>query len=154
MPVAELLLKYCTIEDEENSRLRIRVYGQNMDPKQFLHAKCYIFMGHDNDDNGLAYGIIGSSNFTEKGLLENAELNFLETDPMKVTAPMSEYSPTKSHLTWFEEKWEQSVPWNGKFIKDILKPTPVGKKAAKAIEKVAEPLTPYELYIKLLQMKA
>ena len=153
MPVAELLLKYCNIEDEEKSQLRIRVYGQNMDPKQFLHAKCYIFMGHDSDANGLAYGIIGSSNFTEKGLSENAELNFLETDPMKVTSPMSEYSPTKSHLTWFKEKWDLSVPWNGKFIKDILKPAPVGKKAAKAIEHKEDPLTPYELYIKLLQMK-
>ena len=153
MPVAQLLLKYCTIEDEENSQVRIRVYGQNMEPKQFLHAKCYIFMGHDNEDNGVAYGIIGSSNFTEKGLLENAELNFLETDSKKVTAAMSEYSPTKSHLTWFQEKWDLSVPWNGKFIKDILKPAPVGKKAVKATAKVSEPLTPYELYIKLLQMK-
>ena len=39
MPVAELLLKYCKIEDEENSQLRIRIYGQDMEPKQFLHAK-------------------------------------------------------------------------------------------------------------------
>ena len=153
MPVAEMLLKYCKIEDEANSQLRIRIYGQDTEPKQFLHAKCYVFMGHDNDGNGLAFGIIGSSNFTEKGLQENAELNYLETDPMKVTAPMSEYSPTKSHVTWFNEKWEQSIPWNGKFIKDILKPAPVGKKAVKVVEKETAPLTPYELYIKLLQMK-
>ena len=155
MPVAQLLLKYCSIEDEENSKLRIRIYGQNMEPKQFLHAKCYIFMGHDKDDTShpIAYGIIGSSNFTEKGLKENAELNFLETDPHKVVSDTHEYSDSKTHRVWFEEKWEQSVPWNGKFIKDILKPAPVGKKAAKAIENVAEPLTPYELYIKLLQMK-
>ena len=151
--VAEMLLKYCDVEDEENSQLRIRVYGQDMVPKQFLHAKCYIFMGHDNGDNKVAYGIIGSSNFTEKGLLENAELNYLETDPMKVTASVSDYYTSKSHLTWFQEKWDLSVPWTGKFIKDILKPAPVGKKATKAIEHNTEPLTPYELYIKLLQMK-
>lgn len=153
IPVAELLLKYCTIEDEENSQLRIRVYGQNTEPKQFLHAKCYIFTGRDSDGSGLALGIVGSSNFTEKGLQENAELNSLETDPMRVTSPVTEFSTTKSHLTWFMEKWEQSVPWNGKFIKDILKPAEVGKKAEKAIEKTEEPLTPYELYIKLLMMK-
>ena len=80
-PVAQLLLKYCNIDDEENSQLRIRVYGQNLTPKEFLHAKCYIFMGHDADNNGLAFGLIGSSNFTEKGLLENAELNYLVFPP-------------------------------------------------------------------------
>lgn len=152
-PVAQLLLQYCNIEDEENSQLRIRVFGQDLTPKQFLHAKCYIFIGKDNGDNSVAYGIIGSSNFTEKGLQENAELNYLETDPMKVTAPISEHYNSKSHLTWFQEKWEQSVPWTGKFIKEILQPAPVGKKAVEVIKNAATPLTPYELYIKLLQMK-
>ena len=153
LPVAELLLKYCNIEDEDNAQLRIRVFGQDLSPKQFLHAKCYIFMGRDNGDNSVAYGIIGSSNFTEKGLQENAELNFLETDPMKVTAPISDFYNSKSHLTWFEEKWGMSVPWTGKFIKEILQPAPIGKKAVKEIKSAEKPLTPYELYIKLLQMK-
>ena len=154
-PVAQLLLKYCNIEDEENSQLRIRVYGQNLTPKEFLHAKCYIFMGHDKDDNGLAFGLIGSSNFTEKGLLENAELNYLETNPQIITAPMNEYSPSKSHLTWFEEKWALSEPWNGKFIKNILLPAPVAKIPVppEEIKPNDKSLTPYELYIKLLQMK-
>lgn len=40
---------------------------------QFLHAKCYIFLGGDSDK-----GIIGSSNFTQKGLEDNNELNVLE----------------------------------------------------------------------------
>lgn len=151
-PVAQLLLKYCNIDDEENSQLRIRVYGQNLTPKEFLHAKCYIFMGHDADNNGLAFGLIGSSNFTEKGLLENAELNYLETNPQIVTAPTSEYSPSKSHLTWFEEKWALSTPWNGRFIKNILLPSPIAKKPA-VNKRVNSALTPYELYIKLLQLK-
>lgn len=155
LPVAELLLKYCNIEDEENSQFRIRVYGQDTAPKQFLHAKCYIFIGHDKDDsdNPLAFGIVGSSNFTEKGLKENAELNYLETDPMRIVSDKSILIPSKSHKVWFEEKWELSVPWNGKFIKDILKPAPVGEKASTIIAQSVAPLTPYEVYIKLLQSK-
>ena len=152
LSVAELLLKYSSIDEEDDSQIRIRIYGQNQDPPQFLHAKCYIFLGHDDSGQGLAFGIVGSSNFTEKGLNDNAELNYLETMPSIVTSPENEYS-TKSHLTWFKEMWDNSVPWTGKFIKDILTPAPVGKKAKEAIKKETSPLTPHELYIKLLQMK-
>lgn len=167
-PTAELIQKYCsvrkyehvrgdyaiidnseTIEDQDDSQIQIRVFGQK-DPvhKQFLHAKCYIFLGL-----GEADGIIGSSNFTEKGLEDNAELNYLETQNSIVTAPLTEYSNSKSHKVWFEEKWEQSEPWNGKFLQ-ILSTAPVGKPEPKPDpESQCEVLTPYELYIKLLQYK-
>lgn len=158
-PIAELIQQYCKIEGEGNhedhveSQIQIRVYGQD-DPanRQFLHAKCYIFLGE-----GEADGIIGSSNFTEKGLEDNAELNYLETQNSIVTAPLSEYSNSKSHKVWFEEKWEQSVPWNGKFLQ-ILSAAPVGQPKPE-VEPEAESavdspqLTPYELYIKLLHTK-
>lgn len=153
LPVAELLLNYCKIEDEDNSQIRIRVYGQDQNPKKFLHAKCYIFKGNDKDGDKLAYGIVGSANFTQKGLEENAELNYLETDRMRVEG---EAEGLKSHVTWFNELWDDALPWNGKFIKEILTPAPVGKKAKEKIEKEKAEgaiLTPYELYIKLLQMK-
>lgn len=143
--VVELLLKYMDPNDESNSQLRVHVYGQGKE-KQFLHAKCYIFLG---SGCGFAHGIVGSSNFTQKGLEENAELNYLETDAMRVACPISPYINSKSHLTWFEEKWKNSEPWTGKFIQ-ILKggisnqpivPIP--------IQNIA--LTPYEVYIRLLQ---
>ena len=167
-PTAELIQKYCcvrkydhpvgdniiaknveTIEEQDDSQIQLRVFGQK-DPvhKQFLHAKCYIFLGP-----GEADGIIGSSNFTEKGLEDNAELNYLETQNSIVTSPLTEYSNSKSHKVWFEEKWEQSVPWNGKFLQ-ILSAAPVGKRVPKPEpEPQCEELTPYELYIKLLQTK-
>ena len=122
--VATTLLKYCNLEDENNSQVQIRVYGQNQNPVQFLHAKCYIFLGEDSK------GIIGSSNFTQKGLEGNAELNYLETNSMVVTAVPNEYSKEKGHNYWFDEKWSLSQPWTGKFIKEILLKSPVGKKAA------------------------
>lgn len=132
--VAQLLIDYSD-KDETKSQIQVRVYGKEGEDK-FLHAKCYIFLG-----TGFAKGVIGSSNFTEKGLLENAELNYLETNTLVVTAPDNHYANTKSHLTWFNEKWDEGEPWNGIFI-DIIFTTP--GRAPKA-------LAPYEVYIRLLE---
>lgn len=144
--VVDLLLKYCTPESE-NSKFQIRIYGQG-EVEQFLHAKCYIFKGPED-----AIGLIGSSNFTQKGLEDNAELNYLETDGLRVSSTQVAVANTKSHLMWFNEKWEQSVPWNKIFLEEVLKPSPIGKKVIE--EKVApeqlKELTPYEVYIKFLQ---
>lgn len=72
-----LLLTYC-----ESGKIQIRFYTKNADNKEeFLHSKCYIFFGTSN-----SFGIIGSSNFTQKGLSGNSELNYLETDPVRITA--------------------------------------------------------------------
>lgn len=137
--VVQLLLEYMDPVDEDNSQIRVHVYGQG-EPKQFLHAKCYIFLGR-----GYAKGIVGSSNFTQKGLEENAELNYLETQNSVVIAPDTKYSNSKSHLTWFNEKWEQSVQWTGAFIKIL------GGNANPIEVSDSNVLTPYEVYIRLLQ---
>ncbi|MFZ4724529.1 MAG: helicase-related protein [Paludibacter sp.] len=145
--VVDLLLLYCNAENE-NSKFQIRIYGQGA-VEQFLHAKCYIFKGIDD-----ACGLIGSSNFTLKGLDDNAELNYLETDPTRVAATQIAVTNQKSHLIWFNEKWEQSVPWNQIFLEEVLKPSPIGKKAIEEKETEDEQtkeLTPYEIYIKFLQ---
>lgn len=134
--VAKLLVDFSNPEDEDNSQIRVRVYGKKGEDK-FLHAKCYIFLGQ-----GFAKGIIGSSNFTEKGLQENAELNYLETNTLVVSAADNAYTNTKSHLTWFMEKWEEGEPWTGVFIQ-IINTLPGTS--------TPQPLTPYEVYIRLLQ---
>ena len=43
--VAQLLLDNINPDDEDVSKIRIRVYGQDTKEKHFLHAKCYIFTG-------------------------------------------------------------------------------------------------------------
>ncbi len=147
--VVRTILKYTKIKDEENSQFKIRVYGQDSQDKQFLHAKCYIFTGPS-----IGHGIVGSSNFTERGLEDNAELNYLETNSFSVVATPSPYSSSKSHLTWFNEMWGKSVPWTGKFIMEILEPSPIGKKVKEQIRQESaqiSPLSPYEVYIKYLQ---
>lgn len=147
--VVRTILQYSNIEYEENSQFRIRVYGQEGKEKRFLHAKCYIFTGP-----GIGHGIVGSSNFTERGLEDNAELNYLETNSLTVVAAPSSYSSSKSHLTWFNEMWDKSVAWTGKFIVEILGPSPIGKKVKKQMQEEAartSELSPYEVYIKYLQ---
>ena len=143
--VVQLLADHINSNDEDKAQLRVHVYGQR-EPKQFLHAKCYIFLGR-----GFAHGIIGSSNFTQKGLEENAELNYLETENSVVIAPDSIYSNSKSHLTWFMEKWNESDPWTGKFIQILTGgTTPPPVDGPDVIVETAG-LTPYEVYIRLLQ---
>lgn len=138
----QFLLDNCS--EEENSKVQIRVFrnNENEDTK-FLHSKCYIFAG-DND----AVGIIGSSNFTLKGLQDNAELNYVETDWLRIV-PETGNSYKKSHTMWFEEKWQNSQPWNKTFLEQILRTSPIALK----IKKENECLSPYEIYIKYLQLQ-
>lgn len=148
-----LLLKFCT--DEDDSKIQIRIFHKNEeDTTQFLHSKCYIF---DGLNAGKGYGLIGSSNFTEKGLQGNAELNYLETDVTKVLSdtPIPNH---KTHVQWFNEKWNISEPWNQEFLEQVLKQAPITKRVIdnqneKPENELVEPFTPYELYIKLLQIK-
>ncbi len=143
-----LLLDYCT--DDENSKIQIRVYRKNEnDETQFLHSKCYIF---DGRQKGIGIGIVGSTNFTQKGLQGNAELNYIETAPNQVLS-LDAIPGNKSHLLWFNEKWEISEPWNKQFLEQILKTAPITEEVEKERESEQLPFTPYELYIKLLQIK-
>ena len=50
--------------------------------------------------------------------------------------------------------WDKSIPWTGKFIIEILEPSPIGKKVRaqmKQEEAKTSELSPYEVYIKYLQ---
>ena len=160
----DLLLTHCkhTETDDDGQeievgtgRIEVNKYTEDKNGKDvFLHSKCYIFMGSKS-----SFGIIGSSNFTRNGLTQNAELNYLETNGMIITAEPKEGSPSKGHRIWFDEKWEQSAPWTNEFVNEIVKPSPIGRevnrerKQRQKEEEVAAtaPFTPYELYIKLLQ---
>ena len=138
--VVKLLLNYCT--DDENSKIQVRVFRKNENEEtQFLHSKCYIFNGKD-----VSIGIIGSSNFTQKGLEGNSELNYLETTRQIVKYPVE--GNLKGHIGWFNEKWEISEVWNQTF-EEILKESPLAPPPTKPT--ISELTTPYQVYIKFLQ---
>ncbi len=148
------LLKYLDKKD----KIEIHIYKRNAnDESQFLHSKCYIFLDNANEE---AAGIIGSSNFTENGLNDNAELNYLESNWNCVGAKGSQKH--KTHEQWFNEKWDLSEDWSKEFLEQVLRPSPIGQKVEKDNKEnstdsnsIAESrtLTPYENYIKLLQDK-
>ena len=149
-----LLLDYC--QKEEDSKIQIKIYRKDENNEtQFMHSKCYIF---DGTASNIGHGIIGSSNFTQKGLEGNAELNYMETDWFRVASRDSSNPMQKSHVMWFEEKWAISEWWNEIFLEQILLTAPITKKVkeekeARNLSKLSDDFTPYELYIKLLQIK-
>lgn len=148
---ANLLMNYCN----EEKKIEVHIFKLNEDDeKQFFHSKCYIFMGL----NGKTFGIVGSSNFTQKGLEGNSELNYLDTDTPHITAEPNQYSPFKGHIQWFNEKWALSEDWTKEFVVEIQN-SPVGKEAKKTpynpvnLPPVADScvlLSPYETYLKFL----
>ena len=151
-PLIDLLFKYCKANPDD-SKLKIRIYKRDSEGNaQFLHSKCYVFT--DNADE--AVGIIGSSNFTQKGLEGNAELNYVETDARIVNFIPSQGSNLLGHTYWFNEMWQQSEDWNGEFINGILSKAPVAidnpnnPDNQSYVDKQDE-ITPYEVYIKYLQ---
>lgn len=141
---AKLFLDYA---DGVNPKVQIRLYDKDENGnKQLLHSKCYIFKGVND-----SYGIIGSSNFTEKGLQSNAELNYLETDSTRVMATPKPGSNQKGHDCWFENMWKHAEDWTKEFLVQLRK-SKVGTKAAEPDVMPEKPqLTPYEVYIKYLQ---
>ncbi|MBR4677740.1 MAG: DEAD/DEAH box helicase family protein [Bacteroidales bacterium] len=139
--VINLLLQHC-----ESGKIEIHIFKTNEDDeRQFFHSKCYIFTSESCKTK--AYGIIGSSNFTEKGLQGNSELNYFESVPHIVRYGVEDN--IKGHVGWFEEKWAQSQDWTKEFLEQVLKPS---KPVDIINTENAEPtLTPYEVYIKYLQ---
>ena len=101
--VIHFLKQHC-LSDFDASRIQVKMCHTNSEgEEQFLHAKCYIFLG-----NQFSKGIIGSSNFTQKGLEGNSELNYLEWDNVKVMAKPDEFNSAKGHNCWFEERWGEA----------------------------------------------
>lgn len=122
----------------DEKKLEVRVCR-----KPFLHAKTYIFGTYESES---PVGIIGSSNFTGKGLQlikdgGNAELNAVETEPRIVSYIPQNESQQYGHLSWFDLFWnsEHVEPWSGNFSK-ILRDSPVGDLT----------FGPYDTYIKTL----
>lgn len=127
----------------------------NDDKSRFFHSKSYIFTS-PNGSEAKAYAIVGSSNFTKMGLMGNSELNYLENEVFRVAATSIPYPNQKSFVMWFEEKWERSEDWTREFMEEVLNGTPVGERPKIKAPIAKTPniqLTPYELYIKLLQTK-
>ena len=154
--VVQLLVD--NVKDKDNEKFQIHIYRPDGELKnQFLHSKCYVFKGYDKEDErAVGYGIIGSTNFTQRGMEDNSELNVLEVEPNNIIT-INESTKDKTHLQWFEEKWKDSVSWEEEFLLQVtqskMAPTiHVPEPEPEPTEDTIEPFTPYEQYIKLLQI--
>lgn len=109
------------IEWISTKKLEIRAYKEGG-----LHAKLYIMTFKDGDRD-IGRVITGSSNFTQKGLVENLEFNVELKN-------RSDYEYAKQR---FEELWRNSVDVSEKFVNTINK-------------FINDAIKPYELYLKFL----
>jgi hypothetical protein len=119
--IEEGILKF--VEWISTGKLEIRAY-----PERNLHAKLYI-MTFKEGDRDVGRVITGSSNFTQKGLVENLEFNVELKN-------RSDYEYAKKK---FEELWEKSVEVSEKFVQTIKNKTFIN-----------DSITPYQLYLKFL----
>jgi len=119
--VDEGILKF--VEWISTGKLKIRAYN-----KRKLHAKLYI-MTFKEGDRDAGRVITGSSNFTQKGLVENLEFNVELKN-------RNDYDYAKKK---FEELWENSVEVSEKFVETIKNKTFIN-----------DSISPYQLYLKFL----
>jgi len=154
IPAVQLLLEFCKEQHEgrNDPKIEIRIFksldGED-DKRQFFHSKCYIFYGE-----GKAFGIIGSSNFTGKGLQENSELNYLETVPQIITAKPDGINRSKGHISWFEEKWTLASDWTKTFLEEVLKKSAIGIESEKTkgqTRPLPESIQPLEYQLSAVQ---
>ena len=127
---AESLIK-TLIEMITEKRMKVRVFTKGR-----LHAKAYIFdyTNPTPTDNGIA--IIGSSNLTLSGIIDNTEMNVLVYDKAN---PIIEGSGNHAALVeWFNELWEESEDFNAYLMEEL--------KQSWAVADV----TPYDIYMKTL----
>ena len=98
----------------KEGKIDIKIYNEDR-----MHAKLYLFIKKPEliqqwkqtqaiyESPGVA--IIGSANFTEKGLTTNKELNLLITD-VRAICELNE---------WFDKLWDSSLPFSEKLLKII-----------------------------------
>lgn len=103
--------------------LRARQIQARIYTRAKFHAKAHILKGKDE---AMDYGLIGSSNFTRPGLMENVELNLL-TDEAAQIASLKE---------WFERLWKDAES--------------VAPELLKVIDRHLRAFTPFEVWAKAL----
>jgi superfamily II DNA or RNA helicase len=73
----------------------------------FFHGKCFLGVVPENGKVRRGVAVVGSSNFTHGGLVQNRELNMLSTDREVVTELMQ----------WFQEMWDCARDYKQEFLR-------------------------------------
>lgn len=106
----------------EEGKLRVKIYTKGR-----LHSKAYIFdYGPKRYEKGTA--IIGSSNLSFSGLVDNTELN----------AVLAGNANHERMSQWFSELWKNSEPFNKELLTEVDRSWALNQ------------VRPYDVYIKTL----
>jgi len=77
--------------------------------KRKLHAKLYLFVSNGGEFSSPGVAMVGSSNFTKKGLTENKELNVV----------LSSREAVEYLNKWFDDLWDEAIDFSEDMIKII-----------------------------------
>lgn len=115
-------------DDLSSGRLQMRIH-----PTKNLHAKFYLCLPHDHNENSDGWVIMGSSNISDSGL------GLTIAPRYELNVAMKDYDDVKYCLDEFNKLWEESVPLTDADIEKCREKTYLGYQP-----------TPYEIYIKVL----
>lgn len=124
--VEEGILQMC--QDLIDRRLQMRIHDQKN-----LHAKFYLCLPDDYNENTDGWVIMGSSNISESGL------GISQSPRYELNVAMKDYDDVNYCHNEFKILWEKSIPLSAEDIEKFKDKTYLGYQP-----------TPYELYIKVL----
>ena len=124
--VEEGILQLC--EDLATGKVEMRI-----DKMKNLHAKFYLCLPENHNENTDGWVIMGSSNISESGL------GIIQPPRYELNVAMKDFNDVSYCKEEFRKLWEESIPLSPEDIARIRKKT-----------HLEEMPTPYELYIKVL----
>lgn len=120
------ILQMC--DDLADGRLEMRIHATKN-----LHAKFYLCLPQNHNENSDGWVIMGSSNISESGL------GITQSPRYELNVAMKDYDDVKYCLDEFNTLWKEAVPLTPADIAEYKKQTYLGYQP-----------TPYEIYIKVL----
>lgn len=124
--VEEGILQLC--EDLASGKVEMRI-----DKSKNLHAKFYLCLPENHNENTDGWVIMGSSNISDSGL------GIIQPPRYELNVAMKDFNDVSYCKEEFRKLWEESIPLSPEDIARIRKKT-----------HLEEMPTPYELYIKVL----
>lgn len=124
--VEEGILQMC--QDLVDGRLQMKIHSTKN-----LHAKFYLCLPHNHNENTDGWVIMGSSNISDSGL------GTTQSPRYELNVSMKDFDDVDYCHTEFKKLWEEAVPLTIDDIESIKQKTYLGYQP-----------TPYEIYLKVL----
>ena len=124
--VEEGILQMC--QDLVDGRLQMKIHATKN-----LHAKFYLCLPHNHNENTDGWVIMGSSNISDSGL------GITQSPRYELNVAMKDFDDVDYCHTEFKKLWEEAIPLTIDDIESIKQKTYLGYQP-----------TPYEIYLKVL----